>query len=383
MAINWLKNSHEKIVAIADTLAQGGITTSVTLAMQSFHPPTLAAIKRKNIGIDDLLKLKALYHDRNLPTYTEMILGLPEETYETFRDGLNKAMTNRLADHWVFHLCTLLENTEMWTKEYRAKWGIEARTIAAGISRRAAADEDEPETEEIVIATRSMPNRDWCRAYDLGYMCAALYNFRAAFFPMLYAKHVCGTDHTAFVEHVLRCCHVAPDGFPCVSRAIDHVKQQRRQIMKGVACLSPVDELGGNLALPHEAALAIMLGDPGQLHDDIDWLLALFLKKNGHEPDAELIRDIVDYQRDRSPIWFTVNRAIQRVFDHNVPQYFDALTSGREPPAIVELPTRVRFIRPSNEVRTRHAFNAARTRAGHTITLNAVEIVAAGERMKA
>jgi len=46
-------------------------------------------------------------------------------------------MTSRLADHWVFHLCTLLENTEMWSQEYRDRYQIESRICAAGISRRA------------------------------------------------------------------------------------------------------------------------------------------------------------------------------------------------------------------------------------------------------
>lgn len=375
MAINWLKNSHAKIIEIADTLASGGIVTSVTLAMQSFHQPTLDAIKRKNIKLDSLLKLKALYHDRGLPTYTEMILGLPEETYETFRDGLNKAMTNRLQDHWVFHLCTLLENTEMWTQEYRTKWGIEARTIAAGISRRAASDEDEPETEEIVVGTRSMPNADWCRAYDLGYMTAALFNFRVAFFPMLYAKQVCGTQHTEFVEYVIATVTRLPGFYSQLWRALRHVQRQRDKIMDGIACLSPVDELGGTMALPHEAILAKMLDNPGMLYGEIGSITYMFMGAENSAPNLAVIEDMVVYQKARMPIWFTINRELTQDFLWNVPQYFDALTSGQETPPLVYEQPRVRFTRPDNTVRTRAEFNRARTRAGHTITLNAAEIV--------
>jgi len=41
LMINWTKNSHERIVAIADILRQGGVQTNVTLAVQSFNYETL------------------------------------------------------------------------------------------------------------------------------------------------------------------------------------------------------------------------------------------------------------------------------------------------------------------------------------------------------
>ncbi|NQU57841.1 MAG: radical SAM protein, partial [Rhodospirillales bacterium] len=159
MAVTWTKNTTDRIVKIAETFAEGGVMTSVTLAVQSFNQDTLDAIKRKNIKNESLLQLKQEYHDRDLPTYTEMILGLPEETYDTFVSGLDQAMTSRLSDHWVFHLCTLLQNTEMDSDEYRRKYDLESRFVEAAIARRLFKDDvdQDGEIEEIVVGTKAMP----------------------------------------------------------------------------------------------------------------------------------------------------------------------------------------------------------------------------------
>jgi radical SAM superfamily enzyme YgiQ (UPF0313 family) len=374
MAINWTKNSHERIVAIADRFAAGGVVTSVTLAMQSFNTQTLTAIKRRNIKHDSLLKLKKAFHDRDLPTYTELILGLPQEDYTTFVHGLNQAMTSRLADHWVFHLCTLLENTEMWSSAHRERYGIESRICAAGISRRAFDQSEEGEVEELVVGTRTMPTPDWQRAYTVGYMSAALYNFRVAFFPMNHIQQELGTDHTTFVEHVIEEVSRAPDDYPRIVRALTHVRMQNRKILDGVACLSPVAELGGNLALPHEAILAIMLDDVEQLYRDMTALVHLFVTRHDHEISGELLADIVKYQRSRMPIWGTPAGRHDVDFDHNVPQYFEALSRGLALPALVPTPSRAVIVIGETKAKDKFAFNAMRTRSGHTIELHRMEM---------
>lgn len=374
MAINWTKNSHERIVAIADRFATGGVVTSVTLAMQSFNTETLTAIKRRNIKHDSLLKLKKAFHDRDLPTYTELILGLPEENYTTFVHGLNQAMTSRLADHWVFHLCTLLENTEMWSRAHRERYGIESRICAAGISRRAFDQSEESEVEELVVGTRTMPIPEWRRAYTVGYMSAALYNFRVAFFPMNHMQQELGIDHTAFVEHVIDEVSRAPNDFPRIARALDHVGMQSLMILDGVACLSPVAELGGNLALPHEAILAIMLDDTAQLYRDIAALVRSFFAQHDHAISDELVADIIAYQRVRMPVWETSAGRHDVAFGYNVPQYFDALSRGLALPALERTTSRAAVVVGETKAKDKFAFNAMRTRSGHTIEIHRVEV---------
>ncbi len=374
IAINWTKNSHERIVTIADRLASGGIVTSVTLAMQSFNIDTLAAIKRRNIKHDSLLRLKKEFHDRDLPTYTELILGLPGETYDSFIYGLNQAMTARLADHWVFHLCTLLENTEMESAESRQRYGIESRICSAGIARRTAAVADEPELEEIVVGTASMPTPEWRRTYKVGYLCAVLYNFRVAFFLMNYFQQEFGTDHTSFVEFVISEVEAAPGQYPVLELAVGHLVKQQQMILDGIAMLSPVDGLGGSLALPHEAVLAMVLADIDQLYGDLRLIAGRFCGSIDAPADGSLLDDLVRYQQARMPIFRAAGSELIE-FHWNLPQYFDALTSGRPLPQLEPQRTAMKVTVPPTTAATAEQFAGQRTRSGHTIHLYKAEPV--------
>ena len=368
LALNWLKNSHEKIVHIADALAEGGVKTSVTLAVQSFHKPVLDAIKRKNVNTD---ALKAVLRNKGQATYTEMILGLPEETYETWLAGLNQAMSSPfLSDHWVFHLCTLLVNTEMDSAAYRARYGIEGRTINAAITRRLYdVSQDEPETEEIVVGTNAMPIDDWREAYAVGYLAAVLHNFRVAFFLMHHVQRECGTAHTDFIAFVLKTVEQEPARYPHMTKGIEHLRRQQQMILDGIACLSPVAELGGAQAHPHEAVLAILLDDPVMLYRDLSALTQRFLTMRGHAIDRDALRDIVAYQRARMPAWGAAS-AEQR-FRCNVPAYFDAITRGQEPPPLRQEWSNITVMVAASTAADRFQFAVRRTRSGHTIALNA------------
>lgn len=376
MAINWTKNTHERITAIAERLASGGVQTSVTFAVQSFNDKTLEAIKRRNIKTDSLMKLKKEYQERNLPTYTEMILGLPEETYETFTQGLNQTMTPGVSDHWVFHLCTLLVNTEMESQEYRDKYGILSRWVSAGIARRTVDQKEEAasEIEEIVVGTTSMPPDDWARSFAVGYLSAALYNFRPLFFVMLHVQNEIGNEHTHFIEFLLEQAEADPEGLPWLKKVVDHVARQRQMILDNIACLSSIPELGGALALTHEAALAIALSDPDAFYRDIAELTRRFFARHDHLIDESLLSEIIIYQRARIPLWGEQEHRVLH-FKHNIPAYFAALTKSLPAPDLVKTDNALEIIPREMNATDKDAFAVQRTRSGHTIILNDVKII--------
>ena len=62
----------------------GELNRGFSVSVQSLHESTLKAIKRDNLGINDLEKIFKLCHINSVNSYTEVILGLPYETKETF-----------------------------------------------------------------------------------------------------------------------------------------------------------------------------------------------------------------------------------------------------------------------------------------------------------
>lgn len=377
MAMNWTKNSHERVVSIAERFAKGGVLTSVTLSVQSFNPATLKAIKRQNIKSSEMDKLKASFHDRDLPTNTDIILGLPEETYDSFMAGIGHVMSPRLADHWMFNICFLLENAELSSEEHRREYGIETRFCSSMVARSVSMQDEDEEYEEVVVGTRTMPTGDWSRSYMNGFMCAVLHNFRVAFFPIVYLQREFAVDALDYVAFLIDEVSANRHRYPRLRLAIELLEKQRAKILASDSCFSSIPELGGTAQFPSEGILAILLDDADALYRDVADVTKAFSQDRGLTVAADVMDEIIAYQRLRMPVW-PVPERLERAFSHNVADYFEAVTGGGEMPQIERRETRVSIRIPNLPFADKFAFAAQRTRYGHTIDLYEVDVMEDG-----
>jgi radical SAM superfamily enzyme len=76
----------------------------VTLAFQTMSPVASKNVERTNVSMQHYTDLMKRYNAADIPTYTELILGLPGETYRSFADGMNMLMEAGPP----FHLCAQL-----------------------------------------------------------------------------------------------------------------------------------------------------------------------------------------------------------------------------------------------------------------------------------
>ena len=151
----WAKNSSEKIIPIAKQLQEGGILGAVTLAVQSLDTNTLNIIKRANIKFDAFSELTETFRNNKIPTYTELIMGLPGETLDTFKDGLENIAQTKIDTVFIYN-CTILPNAPMNVPEYREKYKIQSvlspiMLVHSSIHNRG----NHQEYEEIVTATNT------------------------------------------------------------------------------------------------------------------------------------------------------------------------------------------------------------------------------------
>ena len=80
-------------------------------------------MKRANIKFSSFGDLAATFRENNIPTYTELIMGLPGETLETFKEGLENIAHTKIDTVFIYH-CSVLPNAPMNDPEYRKKYGI-------------------------------------------------------------------------------------------------------------------------------------------------------------------------------------------------------------------------------------------------------------------
>lgn len=161
--MTWAKNQKMAVIDIAAKFAEGGNKAGMQISIQSLSDPVLTAIKRKNLAINQIQETMKLCEEKNIPVYSEIILGLPEETLESWKNnyyGLFEA-----GNHNTIHAyqALLLENAEMNLTQ-REEYNIEALKVYGTISGAHSADDGLDEGIEVVVATNTMPKEDMIKA---------------------------------------------------------------------------------------------------------------------------------------------------------------------------------------------------------------------------
>ena len=117
------KNKKERIIKAIEKLNG---TMSLTMSVQSMDEQILQNIRRSNISVDQMLALEPAIKKVGLVTESEVILGLPGETYETQINTLKKLLAAKL-DYVQVYTCMLINGSELNTPEQRKKWNFKTK----------------------------------------------------------------------------------------------------------------------------------------------------------------------------------------------------------------------------------------------------------------
>jgi len=98
---------------------------------------------------------------------------------------------------------------------------------------------------------------------------------------------------------------------------------------------------------PAEAMAYILLKDPDQLYVDVHRMTRKFCDAKKFDVEDDLLMEIVRYQKACVPVW-PVPKNKNNDFDYNIPEYFDAITHGKEPPVICREPMVMNVVIPDN-----------------------------------
>ena len=163
---NYAKNSDERLLEIADIL--GETTKGLTFSVQSMNPETLKAIKRHNLKTSDAKYLFELSARKKLMYYTELMLGLPLETKETWIQGLADLLELGQHNHIIIIPVVPLENTELGDIQV-GKYGIKTVDVIDGF--RQVTDQNEvKETWPWVCETGTMSRQDMVDSWMYSWM---------------------------------------------------------------------------------------------------------------------------------------------------------------------------------------------------------------------
>lgn len=187
LTVQNTKNATERAYEIQKLLSRSMNAIGVTLSLQSTNETTLANIRRKNISSEHYRELQRRFSTDGIYTYTDIILGLPGESYEAFADGIAQVIADGQHNHVQFHNCSLLPNAEMAQPCDVERFGIQ--TVAQVVRNAHDSADLEFEVEEyldLVVATDAMPPASWRRAKVFAWLADLLYFDRLLQLPLAF-----------------------------------------------------------------------------------------------------------------------------------------------------------------------------------------------------
>ncbi len=202
LSVQNTKNATERAYLTQKILSDAGLNKGVALSMQSVDMPTLEAIKRDNISLNTYMELQRRFTKDKVETYSDLILGLPGETYESFVRGVDQLMENGQHNRIQFNNLSILPNAEMGDPAYQKKYGmvmIESKIINIH-GERVELDDDVPEVQDLVIATASTPLADWRRTRTFCWMTALLHFDKLFQIPLILAHGISGITYRDMIE---------------------------------------------------------------------------------------------------------------------------------------------------------------------------------------
>ncbi len=167
------KNKKERI---AQALRKLKGSMSMWMSVQSMDPVVLKEIHRDNISTSQMMSLASVYQEFGLPTFSELILGLPGDSYERHINSISQVLESGINVVEVY-TCMLLNGTQLNTAFSRATHNIGShfrilpRDFAKLGNGRIAV-----EIEEVVSSTNTMSFQDYQNARKLHLMVAVVYN---------------------------------------------------------------------------------------------------------------------------------------------------------------------------------------------------------------
>ncbi len=318
------KNTDDKIFKIAMLLHEHGMEKGITLARQSNNKQVLKNIKRQNIKLSTYESLQHRFNESNIPVYSELILGLPGENYETWTTGIEEMLQSGLKNQLFTYLLQVYPNTEMAVPAYRKEFGMVIKRIAlteihAGIRR----NELVPEFEDIVISTNSMSLDEWRRMARFSWLLMALHSLKLGFFVMSY---MADRFKVRFVDLVSFISERRFSDAPFIRSEIDRLDLQLDNLLAGGGRGHEMAEYGGIYWDEEEAIFLRTSTDPFSFYRELQGCLREFLRERQIPFDDFELREAIAYQEARIPRAPGVAQSPSRIgFTWNFPEYFETI----------------------------------------------------------
>ena len=202
VSVQNAKNPKPHTIQALETLERGGLNKATVMSLQSVNPATLKAVRRDNMKLDEYYEIQKRLASEGVYTMTDIILPMPEETYDSIANGVSVVISRGQHNRIQFNNLCILPNAEMGDPEYQELYGMEiikTKIINSHGTRNESISGIE-EWQNFVVATKTMPRKEWIRARVFCWITGALYFNKLLQIPMIVLHEVYGFSYRELLE---------------------------------------------------------------------------------------------------------------------------------------------------------------------------------------
>lgn len=324
----YAKNAEETVFEIGKLLHKHSMEKSITMARQTNYPEAASNVGRKNIKMELFNKLQKKYNDEDVPVYTELILGLPGETYESFLAGIEEILQSGIKNQAFVYFCQVYPNTELADEKYRQKFNIS--TIRIPLSETHAAVRSREivlEYEELIISTASMSVEDWKRMAVVSWIMQVFHGLKLGFYIMLYLADRHHVKYTGLFEYIAL-SKIKSNRVVLLKKEVANFYAALDSILQGKSRMRNLHEFGDIYWDQEEASYLHIVCNKEEFYDDMYEVIKEYLDNADIKYDEEELKEVIDYQNLVIP-HFKSEEPIEHHFNYNIPEYFDTYFSEK------------------------------------------------------
>ena len=167
---SWYKNLTKEVIDIVKKFVENGFNRGFSLSLQSMNEETLESIERANMKLNKFNEILDLCNEQQIPSYTELILGLPHETKDTWYRGITKLVEAGQHNSIESWLTQMLENSQLNQERDEHEFDT------VFLDNYYTSQEDFVEEKaEIVRGTKYMPFKDLIDAWMFSWLVTNLH----------------------------------------------------------------------------------------------------------------------------------------------------------------------------------------------------------------
>lgn len=327
LQVSYAKNEFDRTFIISKMLAEHGIGKGATLSLQSLSEKALSNVGRRNIPVDKYVSQIRRYRDAGITTYTELILGLPGETKESFIHGLCEVLELGQHNSVTVYNFELLPNSELSSAENIKKFGI--KTVCTTLDQYHCGIMDNVLSgySNIVVGTDTLSTSDWVETSLFSAFVQCMHHFGLLQCIAMYCRKEFDITYYDFYTRLFNAARKS-DGI--CENMLNTVEKILQGFVDGKGGLIYYNEVFGKITFPvEEAAFLMLLYESDSFYDEIIPII------NGITAGRAIPQELKEYQK--SVLLMPGKNNFRKIFKHNYTEYFNEILRNDYTPLTDEI----------------------------------------------